>query len=114
MAIAKLPRRITAAFTFLFFYCFSLLKTGFIIAWDILTVKDYSKPGFIHVPLEAKTDIEIALIANLITFSPGTMVMAISEDKKFMTVHVMFLESTEAAIQEIKHDLERRVLEVLR
>ena len=48
------------------------------------------------------------------TFSPGSMVVGLSEDRKTMRVHVMFLDDPKAEIQTIKAKLEARVLEVLR
>jgi len=114
VSLANILKKTALIFSFIWLYISDLVKTAFLIAWDVLTVKDYSKPGFIEVPLAAKTDLEIALIANLITFSPGTMVVGLSDDRQYMRVHVMFLESSELAIADIKNNLERRVLEVLR
>ena len=99
---------------FIIFYSYELTISAFRIAWDVVTVKNYSNPGFISVPLDAKTDLEIAVISNLITFSPGTMVVGLSEDRRYIRVHVMFLDDEKSEIREIKNKLESRVLEVLR
>ena len=107
-------RKIFLIARFIGHYIYDLVKTALLIAWDVLTVKDYHQPGFIDVPLDATSDLEISLIANLITFSPGTMVIGLSPDKKTMHVHVMFLEDTTQAIEDIKQNVEKRVLEVLR
>ncbi len=56
--------------------------------------KHISRPGIIGVPLSAQTDLEIMLVANLISLTPGTLSIDMSEDKK-LYVHVMFLDNVE-------------------
>ena len=80
----------------------------------MITIKDYSKPGIIDLPLAATTDLEIAVLANLITFSPGSMVVGLSADRKFMQVHLFYVDDADHEIAVIQQNLERRVLEVLR
>ena len=99
---------------FLVLYFRDLTISAFRIALDIVTVKDLSQPGVVAVPLDAETDVEITLIANLITFSPGTMVVDLSEDKKTIFVHTMFLKNEKQVVQSIKGTVERRVLEIMR
>jgi multicomponent Na+:H+ antiporter subunit E len=114
MPLLNLIRKPYLLIKFAIFYFYELTYSAFRIAWDVVTVKLLSHPGFIEVPLDAKTDLEISIVANLITFSPGTMVVGLSDDKKYMRVHTMFLENEAEAIADIKNNLERRVLEVLR
>ena len=54
------------------------------------------------------------LVANLISLTPGTLSIDISKDRRFLYVHVMFLDDVERAQRELKEGLEQRVLEVLR
>lgn len=114
MLIAKVIKKTYLLTMFAGFYLYDLVLSAFKIAWDVVTVDLLSHPGFINVPLDAKTDLEISVVANLITFSPGTMVVDISEDRTIMRIHTMFLENEQTAIDDIKNNLERRVLEVLR
>lgn len=107
-------KKLLGLIEFSWVYLKALIELAFMIAWDVVTVKNYSRPGFVEVPLEAETDLEIAIIANLITFSPGTMVVGLSPDRSLMRVHVMFLEDADAIIQDIKENVEQKVLELLR
>ncbi|MFZ0611402.1 MAG: Na+/H+ antiporter subunit E [Desulfobacterales bacterium] len=84
------------------------------VMWDVITPKHISRPGIIGVPLDARTDLEIMLVANLISLTPGTLSLEVSEDKKTLYVHVMFLDDVEETRRSIKTGLERRVLEVMR
>ncbi len=81
-----------------------------------LAESDYICPGVVAVPLDAKTDIEITLLACLITLTPGSVSLDLSEDRKTLFVHAMYIDNqdVEAYRRSIKEGLERRVLELLR
>jgi multicomponent Na+:H+ antiporter subunit E len=66
------------------------------------------------VPLSARTDLEIFLVSNLLSLTPGTLSVDLSEDRHTLFVHVMFLEDVDKTRHEIKNGLEKRVLEVMR
>jgi multicomponent Na+:H+ antiporter subunit E len=57
---------------------------------------------------------EILLVANLISLTPGTLSIDLSEDRSILYVHVMFLDDPARFRQSIKDGVERRVLEVMR
>lgn len=91
-----------------------LFLSNFKVLWDVITPKHISRPGIIGVPLDARTDLEIMLVANLISLTPGTLSLDVSADRKILYVHVMFLDNVEETCRSIKEGLEKRVLEVLR
>ena len=82
--------------------------------WDVITPQHISRPGIIGLPLDARTDAEIMLVANLISLTPGTLSLDLSDDKRVLYVHVMFLDDIDATRQQIKRGLEKRVLGVMR
>ena len=96
------------------FFGKELLVSNLKVLWDVITPKHISRPGIIGIPLDARTDAEIMLVANLISLTPGTLSLDLSEDKRTLYVHVMFLDDIETTRQQIKQGLERRVLEVMR
>ena len=81
-----------------------------------LTPMSYVCPGVVAIPLDARTDVEIALLANLITLTPGSVSLDLSEDRRVLYVHAMYIDGgdVEAYRHSIKEGLERRVLELLR
>jgi len=91
-----------------------LFISNFRVMWDVITPQHISRPGIIGVPLDAKTDLEIMLVANLISLTPGTLSLDVSEDKTTLYVHVMFLDDVGDACRTIKEGIERRVMEVMR
>ena len=96
------------------FFAKELLVSNLRVLWDVITPRHISRPGIIGIPLDARTDAEIMLVANLISLTPGTLSLDLSEDRRVLYIHVMFLDDIEETRQEIKQGLERRVLEVMR
>lgn len=99
---------------FIFFFLYELFKANIQVAYDVVTPKFYMKPGIVRVPLDAKTDMEITLLANLISLTPGTLSLDVSNDKKVLYVHAMYVSNKEKFIQGIKNGFEKRLLEILR
>jgi multicomponent Na+:H+ antiporter subunit E len=81
-----------------------------------IAAESYVCPGVIAIPLDARTDAEIALLANLITLTPGSVTLDLSEDRRVLYVHAMYIDGgdVEAYVRSVKEGLERRVLELLR
>jgi multicomponent Na+:H+ antiporter subunit E len=71
-------------------------------------------PGVVAIPIRAKTDLEITLLANLISMTPGTLSLDVSEDRKTLYVHAMYVKDPQDLRDDITNNLERRVLEILR
>lgn len=99
---------------FIFYYLWELLQSNAVIAYDVLTPRHHMRPGVIGIPLDARTDLEITVLANLITMTPGTLSLDISPDRKTLYVHAMYIRDPEELRADIKNNLERRVLELLR
>ena len=99
---------------FIFFFLYELIKANMQVAYDVITPRFYMKPGIIKIPLAAKTDLEITMLANLITLTPGTLSLDVSDDKKVLYVHAMYVKDKEEFIEGIKNGFEKRLLEILR
>ena len=55
-------------------------------------------PAIIIMPLDVKTDAGILLVANLISLTPGTLSLDVSEDRKNLKIHAMFADDPEELI----------------
>ncbi len=98
------------------FMIWELIKANLRVAYEVLTPGYAMRPGVIALPLDAKTDVEITLLANLITLTPGTLSLDVSSDRQVLYIHIMHLDDQDLDIvrRNIKDGLERRILEVLR
>jgi multicomponent Na+:H+ antiporter subunit E len=99
---------------FFFFFLYELLKANWQVAYEVMTSRLHMKPGIVKIELEAKTDLEITLLSNLISLTPGTLVVDVSDDKKVMYVHGMYLEDKVKFIESIKLGLEKPLLDIMR
>ncbi len=95
------------------FFFWELIKANFRLALDVATPRYHMKPGIIALPLDATTDAQILLLSMLINTTPGSVALDVSPDRKTLYVHVMYMDTPEAARAEIKNGFERRVLGVL-
>ena len=95
------------------FFLWELVRANLRLALDVATPSYQMKPGIVAVPLDATRDAEILLLAMLINLTPGSVALDVSDDRRVMYVHVMYMQSPDAARAEIKHGFERRVMKLL-
>lgn len=69
-------------------------------------------PGIIAFPLTVQSNAEITLLASLITLTPGTLSVDVSEDRRLLFIHVLNLDDRDALIASIANGFEKRVREV--
>ena len=96
------------------YFLSELVVSSLQVAWDVLTPMHRSRPGIVAVPIDAKTDLEITMLANLVSITPGTLSLDLSSDKETLYVHAMFVDDPQSIRRDIKKGMERRVLEALR
>jgi multicomponent Na+:H+ antiporter subunit E len=106
--------RVGRILSFFAFYLWELVLANLRVAYDVLTPRHHMRPGIIGIPLDAETDQEITLLANLITLTPGSLAVDVSADRKTLYVHEMFIGDLEQTRAKVKSGYERRVLELLR
>ena len=95
------------------FFFWELMKANLRLAVDVATPRYNMKPGIIALPLDVTTDSQILLLSMLINTTPGSVALDVSPDRKVLYVHVMYMDTPDAAREEIKNGFERRVLGVL-
>jgi multicomponent Na+:H+ antiporter subunit E len=113
-APSKYFQRLPRILSLLIFFLKELIYSNLMVLWDVVTPTHISQPGIVELPLSAKSDLEIFLVANLISLTPGTLSLEISPDRRHLYVHVMFLEDAAALRTHLKEGIERRILAVLR
>ena len=86
------------------------------VAVAVLSPRDRSRPRFVAVPLrDARTGLEITMVANYITLTPGTLTVDVSPDRSTLLVHSLLAgESGDEVRADIRDGIERRVTRVTR
>jgi multicomponent Na+:H+ antiporter subunit E len=96
------------------FFIVELVLANIRMAYYTLMPLNRMRPAVIAVPIEPMNETELTVLANLITLTPGTLTLDISDDRRIMYVHVMRLYDLEKEKLQIKRGFEERVLKGLR
>jgi multicomponent Na+:H+ antiporter subunit E len=64
--------------------------------------------------LKATSDVEITVIANLISLTPGTLTLDVSDDRQVLYIHSIYVDDIDALTDSVTNGVERRTLELLR
>ena len=82
------------------------------VAMQVLGPERRITPGFIWLPLDIRNIHGIAALTSIITLTPGTVSSALSDDRRYLLVHVLHLEDPQALIDEIKSRYEAPLMEI--
>lgn len=106
----RAKRAIGLAFLFLYELILSAVRVSALVLSPNL--KNKLRPGIIAFPVSAKSDVEITLLANLITLTPGTLSVDVSDDRSTIFVHALDVGDKSALIKEIATGFEAKIIEV--
>ncbi len=106
--VTRVPRVIS----FLVYFLVELFRANLRVAYEVLTPQQRMRPAIVAVPLDIRGDLEITLLANLITLTPGTLSLDVSSDRRVLYVHSMYVDDIDAFRREIKDGFEKRVKEL--
>ena len=95
------------------YFLYELTVSGLQVAWDVITPGHGSRPGIIAVPLDLEEPIQITVLANLISLTPGSLSLDVSPDRTTLYVHEMFVDDPDATRRRIKEGFERLVREAM-
>lgn len=106
-------RRVWKTVTLILFFLKELFVSSIKVARDVMRPGFRMKSGVISIPLDVTSDLAITLLANLISLTPGTLSLEVSEDRKELFIHAMYIEEgVEKVRKSIKEGLERHVMDV--
>ncbi len=95
------------------YFLYELTVSSFEVAWEVITPRHNSRPAIVAVPLDIEEPIQITVLANLISLTPGTLSLDVSPDGKTLYVHDMFVDDPDEARRTIKTGFERLVREAM-
>lgn len=94
----------------IYIFTIELIKSNLRVAYSVI-FPEQIRPGIVAIPLDIKSDSEITLLANMITLTPGTLSLDVSNDRTVLYVHGMHVDDLESFRRDIKEGFERRVQE---
>ena len=111
--VKSLPKKIIRLIYFIFFILKDLFVSNLQVAFHILYPYRKFKPGVVAVPIKEGSDLQITLLSNLISLSPGILTLELSDDKKLIFVHSMFCDHKEAVIRSIQDNFEKLLIGII-
>lgn len=107
-------RRVFQVLGFLLFFTKEMVVANMRMAHYTISPLSRLKPGILVVEVSGMSNLEITTLANLITLTPGTLLLDISEDRTQFMVHCMDASDPEKIRREILDGFQRRLLELMR
>jgi multicomponent Na+:H+ antiporter subunit E len=86
-------------------------------AWDVVKVtlapRLMVRPAVVAVKLDVRSDAGITLLADMVTLTPGTTALHVSDDRTTLYIHAMASAESSETVRAIKDRLERPLRRVL-
>ncbi len=108
----KAIKKIYLVISFLIFYLLKLIQANIYIAYDILTPKMYTNPGFVWIPLKVNSDIGILLLSNLLSMTPGTLSVDIDHERKKLLIHCLYNTLDRNVVAEIE-EMQNKIIKLI-
>ena len=109
-----LLRRWPRALDLLGFFLWELVLSNLRVAAVVVRGERALDPAFVEVPLDLEDDGAIALFANLVTLTPGTLSVDVPPHAGVLHVHTLSGSDPDAVCRELKQGFERRIQELYR
>ncbi len=93
-------------------FLIELIKAKIDVIRIVLQPSLKNEPAFFTYNTDLKTDWQVVLLSNLITLTPGTIVVGLSDDRTKIYIHAIDFGEKEEEIEGIKSSLEKVVREV--
>lgn len=111
---SKYFRRFWLVFGLIMLFLRELVLSVVRVAWLVIRPNQSYKPSFVSFPLSVTEPHEITLLANLITLTPGTLSVDVSDDNKTLYIHCIDVADVETLRRDIAGGFERKIMEALR
>ncbi|MEX3747508.1 MULTISPECIES: Na+/H+ antiporter subunit E [Lysinibacillus] len=107
-------RRVFSIIKLLWLFNWELLISSYSVLRQITTPKLNITPGIFTYKTELKGDWEITALALLLTLTPGSVVMEVSEEGDMFYIHAMDIEQSKEAVIRSIGKFEQAIMEVTR
>lgn len=94
-------------------FSYDILVANFHVARLVLGPNDRLRPGFLEVPLDIADEFGIALLASMVTLTPGTVSADLDDEHRVLLVHALDIDDADAMVALIKSRYERPLQEAL-
>lgn len=89
-----------------------IIRSNIAVAKVVLFKRADRKSGFLHLPVDLRNPHALAVLAIIITATPGTLWVQHDARRHVILIHVLDLIDEDEWIQQIKHRYERLLMEI--
>lgn len=112
MTVARWPARAARLVRFAAFYVRNLIRANLMVARSVLTGRPPIRPAVVRYTMSVRSDVEVTLLANLISLTPGTLTLDIDEEAHVLWVHGLHVTAADDLRRHLSH-LEHRLRQAL-
>ncbi len=76
-------------------FLYDLVVSSLAVAAEVLRPRPRNRPGIVATPLDTRSGAELLTVSSLVTLTPGTLSLDVSDDGSTLYVHGMFVEDAE-------------------
>ena len=113
-------RRVMRLISFAIYVIWAILVSNFRLAWTVIQpgarLKERLDPGIVAIPLTVTSELEIMVLASVITLTPGTLTVDLGQNAaggRVLYVHSLTVGNPDAFRKEIQATFERRILQIV-
>lgn len=72
-----------------FYFCFKVVQSGWIVGWLVLKGYRGDNGGMVEYALQSANSWHIILLFNLMSMTPGSLCIDLSDDHRTISVHLL-------------------------
>lgn len=107
-------KKVFSAIKLIFVFFNESIASSVYVISQVIRPKINVTPGIFKMDTELESDLEVTLLALLITLTPGSVVMEVTSDKKTFYIHGLNLPESIDAVVQSKVKFEKAIKEVTR
>ena len=104
--------RLWAACTLVGVFALDLAAASLAVARIVLAPRRRNRPAIVAVPVDTGTEWGAALLAYLVSLTPGSTCLHVANDRRVLYVHFLDAPDAKARAAEIKSLYERHILQL--
>lgn len=89
-----------------------ILVSNIEVARRVLRRNRHLRPGFIAYPLQLSGDFPLTVLASTISLTPGTVSVEFSDDRRWLYIHALHIDSEAELIASIRNRYEQPLQEI--
>jgi multicomponent Na+:H+ antiporter subunit E len=113
MIVIRFLRRLPHVLVFLATFAIDIVVANLRVAFEVITPGYAMRVAIVRVPTATRTPLEVTVLANVITMTPGTLTLEVDPETYDLYVHGLYVDSVEDFRAQIAR-IERRLLKAMR